>query len=41
MRNITEDMSIYSIPFVESLKINTSILSPVASVEAIVNEFGL
>ena len=41
MRNITEDMSIYSTPFVESLKINTSILSPVASVEAIVNEFGL
>ncbi len=41
MRKITEDMSIYSIPFVESLKINTSTLSPEESVEAIVNEFSL
>lgn len=41
MRNITEDMSVYSIPFVESLKINTSVLSPGESVDVIVNEFGL
>lgn len=41
MRNITQDMSIYSIPFVESLKIDTSTLSPEASVETIMNEFTL
>lgn len=28
MKNITQDMSIYSIPFVEPLKIDTSALSP-------------
>ncbi len=41
MRNITEDMSVYSIPFVESLKINTSVLSADESVDVIVNEFSL
>jgi len=41
MRDITQDMSIYSIPFVEAFKIDTSTLSPEASVEAIMNEFTL
>ena len=41
MRNITEDMSVYSIPFVESLRINTSVLSADESVDVIVNEFSL
>ena len=37
MEKITQDMSIYSIPFVSSLKINTSHLSPGESVDAIIN----
>ena len=41
MQRITEDMSIYSIPFVESLKINTSTLEPEESVESIVSAFSL
>jgi AAA domain len=39
MDEITRDMSIYSIPFVESLKINTSKLSPSESVECIMNTY--
>lgn len=35
MKDITQDMTIYSIPFVEALKINTSVLSPDDSVELI------
>lgn len=41
MDRITQDMSIYSIPFVDSLKINTSVFSPDESVEAIVDGYGL
>lgn len=41
MDEITEDMSIYSIPFVTSLKINTSLSSPDESVEAIASHLGL
>lgn len=37
MEKITQDMSIYTIPFVSSLKINTSNLSPDNSVEAIIS----
>lgn len=37
MEKITQDMSIYTIPFVSSLKINTSNLSPSDSVEAIIS----
>lgn len=35
MSKMTQDMSVFSIPFVESLKINTSILSPDESVAVI------
>lgn len=41
MAEITKDMSIYSIPFVDSLKINTSNSAPVESVESIVKAFEL
>lgn len=41
MAEITKDMSIYSIPFVDSLKINTSNSGPDESVEAIVKAFEL
>lgn len=41
MSNITEDMSIYSMPFVSSLKINTSIMTPDESVETIIKELKL
>ena len=37
MEKITQDMSVYSIPFVSSLKINTSQLSPNDSVNTIVS----
>ena len=37
MKTITEDMNIYSIPFVDSLKINTSNLSPEESVSTIIS----
>lgn len=37
MKTITEDMSVYSIPFVESLKINTSVTDPDASAEIIID----
>lgn len=37
MEKITQDMSIYAIPFVSPLKINTSNLSPDDSVEAIIS----
>lgn len=35
MKDITQDMSIYSIPFVESLKVDTSVLSPDEAVAVI------
>jgi dephospho-CoA kinase len=35
MKDITQDMSIYSIPFIESLKVDTSVLSPDESVAVI------
>ncbi|MFZ1360531.1 MAG: AAA family ATPase [Candidatus Saccharimonadales bacterium] len=41
MKKITEDMSIYSIPFVDSLKIDTSKSTPDEAVDAIVSEFRL
>jgi hypothetical protein len=41
MQKITEDMSIYSIPFVDSLKINTSESTPDESVKSIIREFKL
>ncbi len=41
MERITEDMRIYSIPFVDSLKINTSELTPDQSAKTIVDEFKL
>ena len=37
MEKITQSMSIYSIPFVDSLKINTSNLSPEESVSTIIS----
>ena len=41
MEKITVDTSIYSIPFVDSLKINTSELTPDQSAKIIVDEFKL
>ncbi len=41
MKKITKDMSIYSMTFVDSLKINTSILTPDESVEVIVDKLRL
>ena len=41
MQKLTEDMSIYSIPFVESLKINTTEYTPDESVAIIIDKFGL
>lgn len=41
MSKITQDMSIYSIPFVDSLKINTSNLTPDESTEVIIEKFKL
>lgn len=41
MKSITEDMSVYSIPFVESLKVDTSVLSPDESAARIVDAFDL
>ncbi|MDB5159985.1 MAG: hypothetical protein JWO99_248 [Candidatus Saccharibacteria bacterium] len=41
MAKITEKMDIYSIPFVESLKINTSELDPEAAVKLIAEAFSL
>lgn len=41
MSKITQDMSIYSIPFVDSLKINTSHLTPDESAEVIIEKFKL
>jgi len=41
MKDITQDMSIYSIPFVEALKIDTSVLSPDDSVALICATFQL
>lgn len=41
MEKITVDPSIYSIPFVDSLKINTSELTPDQSAKTIVDEFRL
>lgn len=41
LAKITENMSIYSIPFVEPIKINTSIMSPDESAKFIANELEL
>ena len=41
MDRITRDMSPYSIPFVDPLKINTSVLSSDEAAEAIVNSYRL
>ena len=41
MKTITEDMSVYSIPFVDSLKINTSESIPDKSVQRIVDTFNI
>lgn len=41
MGKITEDMSIYSIPFVDSLKINTSELTPDQSAKTVIGKFKL
>jgi shikimate kinase len=41
METLTEDMSIYSIPFVDSLKINTSESTPDESAQRIVETFKL
>lgn len=39
MKEITEDMSIYSMPFVDAIKINTSKLSPEEAVSIIIDSF--
>lgn len=41
MSELTQDMSIFTIPYVESLKINTSSTSPAESADIIVRELGL
>ena len=41
MSKITEDMSVYSIPFVDALKLNTSILSADEASTAIIDTYGL
>lgn len=41
MAKITEQMDIYSIPFVDSLKINTSEIDPDDAADRIAREFGL
>jgi len=41
METLTQDMSIYSIPFVDSLKINTSDLMPDESARRIIDTFKL
>ena len=41
MESIVQDMSIYSIPFVDALKINTSESSPDESAARIIREFAL
>ena len=41
MTKLTEDMSIFTIPYVESLKINTSNTSPVQSADIIARKLGL
>lgn len=41
MKNITQDMSIYSIPFIRPLKVDTSVLSVDASVSTIIEAYKL
>jgi len=41
MSNLVTDISIFSIPFVSSLKINTSVLSPIESANHIAHKFKL
>jgi RNase adaptor protein for sRNA GlmZ degradation len=41
MTKITEDMTMYTIPFVASLDINTSLLSPDESVDLIIKKLNL
>jgi len=41
MRNLTQDMSRFTIPFVNALRINTSELSPDKSIKIILSEFKL
>ncbi len=41
MREITRDMSVYSIPFVKSFKVDTSVLSPDEAVTAITEAYKL
>ena len=41
MKEITQDMSIYSIPFIKALKINTSLISPDDIASAVIETYQL